>query len=437
MELNPGSQSPLCPQCNQPKTLYHWCPKRKNHRVTERELTQEAWTSGNEIVDEFIREVQENAPNKYESLKWIPYDQLSSVKVLAQGGHGTIHTAVWTNEFGTTNVVLKRLDNSKEISAEFFHELAAYMKCSSITSVRNYVIKAYGITKDPTTDEFIMVTQHAELGDLKNFCNTYSDAQDNTWWSETIIDIMFGIIKGLTTIHKSGLVHGDLHSGNILIHGQAFSSKKYSCIGDLGLCQPAERTSSGALEGIHGVIPYMSPEVLCGKPYTKASDIYSFGMIMWELSSKSQPFCDRAHDEKLVIDILRGERPEILAHMPEPYVKLMTRCWDSDPSKRPTAIEIGDIIDFWKKWCLTTTLKVNEDMLEKFKDEKKKMTHPKAIYTSRYLRYQKIGEYLDLWELQEDTRENKDLLGPQPWVKKDLKGFGMIALPPVAESQNA
>ncbi|CAG8803004.1 24757_t:CDS:2, partial [Gigaspora rosea] len=120
-----------------------------------------------------------------------------------------------------------------------------------------------------------------------------------------------------------------------------------------------------------------------------------------------------------------------------PYVKLMTRCWDSDPSKRPTAIEIGDIIDFWKKWCLTTTLKVNEDMLEKFKDEKKKMTHPKAIYTSRYLRYQKIGEYLDLWELQEDTRENKDLLGPQPWVKKDLKGFGMIALPPVAESQNA
>ncbi|CAG8509165.1 10080_t:CDS:2 [Gigaspora margarita] len=300
MELNAGSQSPLCPQCNQPKTLYHWCPKRKNHRV------------------------------------------------LAQGGHGTIHTAVWTNEFGTTNVVLKRLDNSKEISAD------------SITSVRNYVIKAYGITKDPTTDEFIMVTQHAELGDLKNFCNTYSGAQDNTWWSETIIDIMFGIIKGLTTIHKSGLVHGDLHSGNILIHGQAF-----------------------------------------------------------------------------IIDILRGERPEILAHMPEPYVKLMTRCWDSDPSKRPTAIEIGDVIDFWKKWCLTTTLKVNEDMLEKFKDEKKKMTHPKAIYTSRYLRYQKIGEYLDLWELQEDTRENKDLLGPQPWVKKDLKGFGMIALPPVTESQNA
>ncbi|CAG8499222.1 16760_t:CDS:2 [Dentiscutata erythropus] len=214
------------------------------------------------------------------------------------GGHGTIHTAVWTNEFGTTNVVLKRLNNSKEISAEFFHELAAYMKCSSITAVRNYVIKAYGITKDSTTDEFMMVTQHAELGDLRTFCTNYSDAQDNTWWSETIIEIMFGIIKGLATIHKSGLVHGDLHSGNILIH-------------------------------------------------------------------------------------------------------------------------------------------VNEDLLEKFKDEKKKMTHPKAIYTSRYLRYQKIGEYLDLWELQEDTRENKDLLGPQPWVKKDLKDFGMIALPPVTESQNA
>src|SRR5205085_7578350 len=74
---------------------------------------------------------------------------------------------------------------------------------------------------------------------------------------------------------------------------------------------------------VYGVIPYMAPEVLRGKPYTPASDIYSFAMIMWELTSGVPPFDNRAHDFHLSLSICKGERPEIIEGTPQCYIDLM------------------------------------------------------------------------------------------------------------------
>ena len=81
--------------------------------------------------------------------------------------------------------------------------------------------------------------------------------------------------------------HCDFHDGNIL------NWNSLSFISDLGLCQPTTSFKKG---DIYGVIPFMAPEVLRGKPYTLASDIYSFSMIMWEFTSGFSPFNNRAHD---------------------------------------------------------------------------------------------------------------------------------------------
>jgi len=64
---------------------------------------------------------------------------------------------------------------------------------------------------------------------------------------------------------------------------------------------------------IYGVIPYVGPEILSKeKPYTKESDIYSFGMIMWEHTTGKKPFHDRSHNLCLILDILEGKRPKIM-----------------------------------------------------------------------------------------------------------------------------
>jgi serine/threonine protein kinase len=80
----------------------------------------------------------------------------------------------------------------------------------------------------------------------------------------------------------------------------SFSS---SLISDFGLINSNE---------IYGVIPYMAPEVLRGKPYTKIAAIYSFGIIMWEFTSGIPAFNNRSHDFDLSLEIYKGLRPRLM-----------------------------------------------------------------------------------------------------------------------------
>jgi len=124
-------------------------------------------------------------------------------------------------------------------------------------------------------------------------------------WKQKL-NMLYKIISGLYEIHEQDLIHCDLHDGNILNHGNKKDEEEEEnevdnnlvFVSDLGLCQPVK--SSLKKGEIYGVIPFMAPEVLRGKSYTLASDIYSFSMIMWEFTSGVPPFNDRTHDFQLV-----------------------------------------------------------------------------------------------------------------------------------------
>src|SRR5947209_6710316 len=100
----------------------------------------------------------------------------------------------------------------------------------------------------------------------------------------------------LKKIHSKNLVHHDLHSRNILIDEKGL-------IADLGLCEPVKEHRKE--NEIYGVLPYLAPEVMSGKPYTKASDVYSFGMIIWVYTTGTEPFHDESHNiRELMFEII-------------------------------------------------------------------------------------------------------------------------------------
>jgi serine/threonine protein kinase len=147
-----------------------------------------------------------------------------------------------------------------------------------------------------------------------------------TWKQK--INITFEINRALYFIHKENAIHRDLHSGNILY----YELNDRWCISDLGFCGPADKSS----KSIYGNLPYVAPEVINGKEYTFKSDIYSFAMLMWEISSGQPPFNNYKHDDfNLAMDIISGMRPKIVLGTPLEYKNLMGQCWDADPSKRP------------------------------------------------------------------------------------------------------
>src|SRR5438046_2893529 len=91
----------------------------------------------------------------------------------------------------------------------------------------------------------------------------------------------------------------------------------------------------------------MAPEVLCGYQYTKASDIYSFGIMMNEFISEETPYSNIPHDHVLTIKICKGIRPKISQDTPKLLADLITKCWDAKAENRPTAKELCQIL---KKW---------------------------------------------------------------------------------------
>ncbi|PKY27016.1 kinase-like protein, partial [Rhizophagus irregularis] len=97
------------------------------------------------------------------------------------------------------------------------------------------------------------------------------------------------------------------------------------------------------LKSVYGNLPYIAPEVISGKVTTFKSDIYSIGILMWEISSGQPPFINYEHNYDLAMNIVNGIRPKIVSGTPLEYKNLMKQCWDADPSKRP------DIGTLWKK----------------------------------------------------------------------------------------
>src|SRR5207245_9333779 len=134
-------------------------------------------------------------------------------------------------------------------------------------------------------------------------------------------------------------IHRDLHSGNILF--KQIDPRFF--ISDLGFCGPVDKPPTN----IYGNLPYIAPEVMDGKGYTFKSDIYSVGMLMWEISSGQPPFINHENDYELAMKIVNGMRPKIVPGTPLIYKKLMEQCWDADSTKRPNSKtlenEVGEI----------------------------------------------------------------------------------------------
>src|SRR5947208_13154365 len=196
----------------------------------------------------------------------------------------------------------------------------------------NLIVACHGITKFPDNGNYAMVLTNYDEGNLRDYLrNNHSKLT-----LKDRIAILRSLCESLYFIHEKDLIHCDLHSGNMLIQGGG------CYITDLGLCGPVDEESSGK---IYGIIPYIAPEVLQGKNHTKESDVYSVGILMWEIFAGHPPFDDIAHGPGLCLKICEGLRPPLLSNMPADYVQMMQKCWNVDPSKRPTIGELWKFAD--------------------------------------------------------------------------------------------
>ncbi|RIB19062.1 kinase-like domain-containing protein [Gigaspora rosea] len=200
---------------------------------------------------------------------------------------------------------------------------------------------------------------------------------------EDKLTLLHCIFSDLQTIHSKNIIHRDLHSGNVLQH-----NLHSAYIADLGLSissNIALKTESG---GVYGILPYIAPEILNGKPYTTASDIYSFGIIMWEILYGKSVFYNQNFGPQLQLEICNNNlRPIIIKNTPQCYINLMEKCWDKDPEKRPSAANICEIFTEWQiNVKILLDLSESEEILKDV-ESMNFPVYPKTMYTSKFIYY--------------------------------------------------
>lgn len=140
-------------------------------------------------------------------------------------------------------------------------------------------------------------------------------------------------------------IHRDLKSLNLLVN-QRFEIK----ICDFGLSRVIDKNQP--MTSNIGTVAWIAPEIFSNKKlYTEKADVYSFGVILWELLTRQMPF---AEAEAFTIPVLvtKGKRPALPKKLPKDYGKLMEKCWHQKGEKRPSFDDcVQRLEEQWDEFC--------------------------------------------------------------------------------------
>ncbi|GBB84714.1 hypothetical protein RclHR1_01130009 [Rhizophagus clarus] len=369
------------------------------------------WTSGNNDIDNLIQQCQMETLEPNRVIEWIPYNKLQNIKYLTKGGCSEIYGAYWIDgrydewdskekKLKRTNghdVILKKLENVESANRSWFDESKFHL---CISNKHSHIVQCYGLTKKTLDGNYMLV-----LFKLNNNLKEYLQQNYNKLTWEKRIQIIGDIVYAVSNIHSENAIHRDLHSGNILLF------KTDIRISDLGFCGPADKP----LNSIYGNLPYIAPEVISGKGTSFASDIYSIGMLMWEISSGQPPFVCK-HNYDLAIKIINGMRPKIIPGTPLEYKKLMVQCWDADPTKRP---DINTLYDKIRKMNRLNYLNENNELTNTITD-----TNNFQIISD----YSISSSSINTFNFSSRIYEFKDLPEPRNATKEEQEAYHSVQL---------
>eukprot|EP01121_Diplochlamys_sp_Union-15-3_P006160 TRINITY_DN1666_c0_g1_i3.p1 TRINITY_DN1666_c0_g1~~TRINITY_DN1666_c0_g1_i3.p1 ORF type:complete len:190 (+),score=31.31 TRINITY_DN1666_c0_g1_i3:578-1147(+) len=155
----------------------------------------------------------------------------------------------------------------------------------------------------------------------------------------TSLQIMLGVAEGLKQLHDSNVIHRDIAARNILL-----DKNKKPKLADFGLARFLDSGNKLATIGKNNIpVRWMAPESLRHE-YSTASDIWSFGILVWEIVARSKPH----KNEKIgdLIDKIRDEgyTPRIPSSTHNTLRLLMLQCWEYDAKERPSVDDVRNLL---------------------------------------------------------------------------------------------
>ncbi|XP_068666552.1 serine/threonine/tyrosine-protein kinase HT1-like [Aristolochia californica] len=225
-----------------------------------------------------------------------------------------------------------------------------------------HVIKLVAACRKPPV--FCIITEYLAGGSLRAFLHKL---ERKSLPLEKIIAISLDIARGVEYIHSQGVIHRDLKPENILFD-ENFCLK----IADFGIA--CEEVYCDSLAEDPGTYRWMAPEMIKHKPYSRKVDVYSFGLLLWELVAGTIPYEEMTPIQAAFAVVNKNLRPPIPAHCPPALQALIEQCWAHNPEKRPEFWQIVKVLEQFESsltCCGTLELVPNSTS----HDHKKRLVH--------------------------------------------------------------
>ncbi|EFC36588.1 predicted protein [Naegleria gruberi] len=308
----------------------------------------------------------EKSFNSEDSIRYtIPIAEIDILSKIGEGSNGLVYKAKWNR----TDVAIKQLKTLGEEDDEEFEREALLM-----SSLRHpSVVSCYGVSI--TNDSKYMVVEYLENGSLEKALYKSKIGKEKLSF-ETKLNILLDVGKGMTYLHSirpNKIIHRDLKPGNILL-----TKNLNAKVSDFGLSKMVSNNTATMTTNV-GTLLYIELLSNYHKGQTTKLDVYSFGLIMWEVLFEMVPFSNELSDAttpfSILLQVTNGLRPSLsvmgehfeyiqewiedhftmreiqkigkqtIEKCLKDYIEVMKLCWYKEPSNRPEFIEITESLE--------------------------------------------------------------------------------------------
>lgn len=239
---------------------------------------------------------------------------MSSIKTLGEGAYATVYEGIYAGE----KVAIKEIKYGEaDAYAQHVIEVDVMSRMRS-----GYIVSLYGASIEKS--KAFLVMEYLPNGALFDY--VVHSGSELPWPRRWLL--ARDTTLGLHYLHtrKPPLVHRDFKSHNLLLDSEG---RVKVC--DFGLTAPAIPPPAGGC----GTPRWLAPEVNDGQAYTMASDVYSLGIVFWEIAARQVVFGNDTTDEVLA-KVAAGKRPTIPEDCPEDFADMIRSCWHQHADQRPT-----------------------------------------------------------------------------------------------------
>lgn len=253
----------------------------------------------------------------------------------ASGRHSRIYRGIYKH----SEVAIKLISQPEEdgdlatfLEKQFTSEVALLLRLKHPN-----IITFIAACKKPPV--FCIITEYLPGGSLRKYLH---QQEPHSVPLNLVLKLAVDIARGMQYLHAEGILHRDLKSENLLLDEDMCVK-----VADFGIS--CLESQCGSPKGFTGTYRWMAPEMIKEKNHTKKVDVYSFGIVLWELLTALTPFDDMTPEQAAFAVCQKKARPPIPAACPVAVRKLIKRCWANNPHKRPQFEEIVTVLESYSE----------------------------------------------------------------------------------------